>query len=247
LLSTFLTTFYEPYLLTVWKNCNSINNSYIENMIEYIEDAPDIKIRPAVEEQLTEYIHEVRELLPELSNSLQFWLSNKFLIPETGTGGFSYSPEIISLSFDPAFPDKEGQRRDFRGTVFHEAYHLVQGHTAEETRAPYRSALDAAIYEGCATVFEREYANVQALWGVYEDHEEAKLRIWQDALAAISPEQYYREPGVYNTWAFYDPNDMQRWKLYKVGTWLVDRALLKSGKDIRDFRTMTAAQIQSLL
>ena len=44
------------------------------------------------------------------------------------------------------------------------------GYAGIDPKAEYHSMLDVAIYESCATVFERNYANVSLLWGEYKQH-----------------------------------------------------------------------------
>jgi uncharacterized protein YjaZ len=195
-----------------------------------------------VEGVFREYEPRVRELLPELSDNLQVYVYDEDIIPETGTGGYAYSPSILSLSLDNNFVAKKRQRNALVGTIFHESFHLVQGHTAHDSHASYTSALDSAIYEGCATVFEREYTDEQPLWGDYSMHSSSDLRNWRDALSHISPEEWLRNDGeLWKRWSFYDADDGQRWKAYKVGVWTVDSCLRQTGKDIRDMRLMAAS------
>jgi uncharacterized protein YjaZ len=190
---------------------------------------------------------EVRELLPELPESLQIYFDNWYLIPETGDGGFAYAPGILTMSFDPDFADKKAQAAHVRSTVFHESYHLVQGHTYEDVKLPYRHALDSAIYEGCASVFEREHTHPDTLPGDYSMCAEQQLQEWADALAAISNEDYRNgDTGLWMKWALYDKEANERWRVYKVGTWIVDRALANTGLDILDFRTKSAKEILAL-
>jgi hypothetical protein len=48
-------------------------------------------------------------------------------------------------------------------------------------------------------------------------------------------------------WALYDKEADERWRVYKVGTWLVDRALQNSGKNILDLRKLSAEEILNLV
>jgi len=212
--------------------------------LTFFEDAPNYGVVELVRKPLQEYFDEVALLLPELPKKLSIWLDNSFLIRETGEGGSAYSPKVINISFDVDFKNKESQLVDLRGTVFHEAYHLVQGHTFFDSTAEYRSLLDSAIYEGCATVFEREYAGVSPLWGEYKQHSPKELAKWRDAMAAISVEDYRGEKnGLWDKWAFYDKEDGKRWKVYKTGVWVADRAIENSGIKILGMRRMLAKEI----
>lgn len=181
-----------------------------------------------------------------MSNDLELYVYDENIIPETGVGGYAYSTTILSLAIDTDFADKEQQRRALVGTIFHESYHLVQGHTGNDSHARYSSALDSAIYEGCATVFEREYTDASPLWGEHVEQVDGELQAWAGDLAQISPEEWMRDDGaLWQRWSFYDENDGQRWKSYKVGVWLVERCLRQTGKDIRDLRMMSAQEVRA--
>lgn len=191
---------------------------------------------------------EVRALLPELPTSLQIYFDNWYLLPETGEGGFAYAPDTLTMSFDGSFADKRVQTEHIRSTVFHESYHLTHGHTYKESKLPYRHALDSAIYEGCASVFEREYTHPNVLPGDYSACTDQQLQTWADALAAISNDDYTNgDTGLWIKWALYDKKTNERWRVYKVGTWIVDRALAKSGLNIIDLRFKSAIDILELI
>ena len=213
--------------------------------LTFFEDAPNYGAVELVIKPLQEYFDEVALLLPELPKKLSIWLDNSFLIRETGEGGAAYSPEVITISFDADFKNKESQLADLRGTVFHEAYHLAQGHTFFDSTAEYHSMLDSAIYEGCATIFEREYAGVSPLWGECKQHSIDELTTWRDAMVAIPIEEYRgKENGPWDKWAFYDKEDGRRWKLYKTGSWVVDEAIGTSRVNILELRYLSADYIR---
>ena len=217
-------------------------------MLQFYNDAPNYQANPIVYNALKNYESEIRKILPKLPEPINIWLDTANVIPETGEGGFAYSSDTINISIDVDFKDKALQLHSLRGTVFHEAYHITQGHTFVEPSATYASALDGAIYEGCATIFEREYAGSSPLWGNYMQYSIDELAKWRDTMANIPYDDYQSEStGLWQAWAFYDPSDKQRWKLYKTGTWIVDEALRVSKKDIFDLRTLSAAEIRALL
>jgi len=212
--------------------------------LHFFDDAPNYQVAELVREPLEAYFAEVRELLPELPEKLSIWLDNSWLTKQTGTGGAAYSADIINISFDADFADKQAQLADLRGTVFHEAYHLVQGHTFIGPKAEYRTMLDSAIYEGCATVFEREYAGVVPLWGEYKQHSREELVLWRNAMKAISIEEFRDGSSkLWSKWAYYDKGDAQRWKAYKTGSWVVDEAIERSYIDILEMRKMSSTEI----
>src|SRR5690606_26754817 len=98
------------------------------------------------------------------------------------------------------------------------------------------------------TIFERDHAAASAPWGEYLTVPETTLEQWRDELQEITPEAFRANNGaLWEQWAFYDTASNERWRLYKVGTWLADRALQASGKSIVELRTMNGADIQQLL
>lgn len=204
-------------------------------MINVLPDSPNIAATDEVLSIVEKSYAEVRQLLPELPENLDIWLINENSVETTGVSGFAYSPSIMTIDYNPQFTDKQLQQQALRATIFHESYHLAQGHTNEENSANYQSALDVAIYEGAATIFERKYADFAEPYDDYSTVGEALLTKWRDELAAISHSDYIAEDGtLWRQWAFYDTADNQRWKLYKTGTWVVDQYLARSEKDILD-------------
>ena len=160
----------------------------------------------------------------------------------TGVGGFTHSEEHINLTVLEGYEDSEVQRGNLRGTVFHEALHAWQGFTYE--KAPF-TALEAAIYEGCALVFERQYAGAAAAYGDYSQYSEEELGGWLDEIRSIGT-AYYEDTTVWQEWASYHPKYEQKWLIYKVGSWFIDRTLNKNQLDLLDLKDMTADQIISL-
>ncbi len=206
---------------------------YNNHMIEIIPESPNAEAADSVRHTLEQAYDEVRALLPELPESMNIWLDNSVLISETGDGGFAYAPNTITIAYDMDFADKEAQQRSLRATIFHEAFHIMQGHTHEEPRAAYSTALDSALYEGAATAFEREYAGSKPLWGEYGVASDELLAQWREELQKIAINDYLNpDTGLWQQWAAYDPSDNQRWKLYKTGTWLVDQYLNTTNQNV---------------
>lgn len=196
-----------------------------------------------------EFESRVREILPELHDPLELYITDDFMIPEVGVGGFSWSDTIISLSFDMNFPDKASQKQQLFGTLLHEGMHLIQGHHggAKELQSEHRHILDNAVYEGAATVLEKQYANVHAPWGDYSVLSNDELVLIKQQLENVSDRDYRSVEGLWEKYAFYDPDDDIRWKVYRIGTWVVDQYLARTGEDIRELRTKSAREILEAL
>lgn len=213
-------------------------------MLTILDDSPNLAAAAAVLPTLEQSYEQVRQLLPTLPADINIWLDNSVLIPETGEGGFAYSPSTITIAFDLDYADKTTQLQRLRATIFHESYHLVQGHTNEESSATYTTALNSAIYEGMATIFEREFANSSPLWGNYSSIDKRTLSQWRDELLAIPIADYLNpDTGKWQQWASYDKADGTRWKLYKTGTWVVDEYLRDTGKGILEVARMHSSEI----
>jgi hypothetical protein len=160
---------------------------------------------------------EVRHLIPALPSPLSLGVeTGTNVIEETGETAVAHSPRSVHWTVDAT---RRGGAaavidRQLRATLFHEFHHLVRDGHIER-----RSLLDAAVAEGMATVFERDLAGGRVPWGEYpEDVSE-----WAEELMAL-PDGEDPRP-----WMFQHP-DGRRWIAYKVGTYLVDRAIVASGK-----------------
>lgn len=200
---------------------------------------------PTILQYAQEFEPKVRELLPELNDPLEIYVTDNFIIPEVGVGGFSWSDTILSMSFDVDFPNKEAQKKHFFGTLLHEAFHAVQGHHGGDVskQSEHRHILDNAIYEGAATVFEQKYADVHAPWGDYSALSTKELESIKAQLEGVTDKQFRTTEGLWEKYAFYDPDDDIRWKVYRTGAWLVEKYLAETGEDIRDLRTKSAREI----
>jgi uncharacterized protein YjaZ len=207
-------------------------------VIHYQNQAYELPFEPLIAESLVE----VRKLLPTIPSNIQIYFSNYGILEDTGVGGYAYSSDIITISLDPDFDDKEKQKASIRPAVFHEAFHLSQKFTGED--GPF-SAIDNAIYEGMATIFERENAGVFEQYGDYRQIPEEKLKQWVEELKKLSAEVFADEK-VYSKWKFYHPELQERWIAYRTGTWLVDQVLQKQDLTILDLQSSTASDVLNL-
>lgn len=208
-------------------------------MIEVIHYQNEAIEKP-FEEGIATYYDEVRRLLPNLPETVKIYFSDYGIIPELGIGGFAYSQDIITISIDPHFEDKAEQLQSLRSTVFHEAFHQYQNYTGES--GPF-SAIDNALYEGMATVFEREYCGVWQPYGDYRETSRANLEQWVKDLEQLSLDDF---KDSYSDWKFYHPKFKERWIVYRVGTWMTDQILEKHKRAILDLSNKTAAEVLKL-
>jgi uncharacterized protein YjaZ len=208
-------------------------------IIHYTDESVEKKLTPNIDN----YFDEVRLLLDNLPDELYVNFNQEGIIKETGVGGHAVSLDTINISFDKDFKDKELQMNDLRSTIFHESFHLNQGFTYDTS--PF-TAIQSAIYEGCATVFEREHAGTDPLYGQYYEHSDEQLASWFESVKKIGNE-YFEDNDVWQKWAFYNEDLGERWIIYKLGTWLIDQVLKKNSLAVVDLQGMNADDILSLL
>lgn len=185
------------------------------------------------ESDLRAYYKEVRAILPNLPNDIDIYFKSDGIIQGMSTGGFAYSPKIISIAISPNATNLEDIRSELKSMIFHEAYHIAHNFTGET--GPF-SLVEIAIQEGAATLFEQKYTNSKSskLYGDYKLHSITSLKKWLEQIKKVKNFNKMSEKN-YNSIAFYDKADNIRWKLYKTGTWLVSEYISKNNVDIENF------------
>lgn len=182
---------------------------------------------------------EVRTILPKLPRKVKIYFGSQNIVKETGVGGFAYAEDIITVSLDPCFKDSELQNNSIRPMIFHESMHLFQNYTGTGLQYP---ALEGAVYEGMATVFEHTYTGAHVPWGDYSDIDEEKLIFWKNQLAKFGIEDYYDNVNDVK-WLFYHPEFNEKWIAYRVGSWITNRVLQKYNLQILDLSEKTAKEV----
>lgn len=195
--------------------------------------------RPFLDEIQQSYT-ELRQLLPSLPRQLTITFGTNYDYGEDGITGSAIAADQMKIGIDKRIKDRAKQHAKIRPLVFHEGYHMAQDfHLGSQF-----SALESAIYEGCATIFERDYAKSTPKWADYSKEDTATLERWYNAMKDITAEQYFEPSGeTWRKWAFYDPETDESWRVYKVGTWLVEDALKRTDLDILELSSMTAREI----
>jgi hypothetical protein len=154
------------------------------------------------------------------------------VIDVTGTGGSTYDAELIDVTFDPKRAGDNDFLKHIYAGMFHELNHAA-GLKAGMTQDGY---LEQWVFEGLATVFEREYADYQPGWGKYDPTE---TKAWLAEVQRMGEKLIGRE-------YWFNHPDGRRWIGYKVGAWIVDEAIKNSGKDIIELTITPRADILKL-
>lgn len=188
-------------------------------------DSDDFQFSDGIIHKFTKILDQaekdVRNLLPGLSQHLTFtvWPTSQ-VIPETGETAATVDTSWIRFSIDPNHKRSLDEIVDteLRRTFFHEAHHA----TRIKTEQWGESLVSDAIFEGSATVFERDFTDGEPLWGQYDPE---VIEDWTaDFLSAQNDRSKKQE------WFIKHP-DGRRWIAYKVGTYIVDQALMHNSSE----------------
>lgn len=208
------------------------------NVIEYSRESFESQFVPIIDTAYTD----AQKYLDQLPKTIDIAFTDNGSSDMTGVGGFTVSDKQINIAVLAEFEDRELQRKNLYSTVMHEAFHVQQGFSYDVS--PF-TATEAAIYEGCAVIFERQYAHNQAIYGEYSDCSEQDLEKWFAELDTVGT-KYFEDIDTWHKWAFYHPEYDQKWIIYKTGSWLVDRILTRSNRDVLDLKSKSAAEILKL-
>lgn len=209
------------------------------NVINFSDESFESQFVPLIEDAYSN----ASKLLDKLPESIDIKFTDNGGSDITGVGGFTFSKNQVNVAVLKNYNDRSKQKQNLYSAVLHEFFHVQQGFTYADS--PF-TALEAAIYEGCAVNFEREYAKNVAEYGDYSDIPETKLKEWLDEIRDVGNE-YFENEDVWHKWAFYHPEYDQKWIIYKVGTWLVDNILKENNLGILDLKDKSAAEITKLI
>lgn len=186
---------------------------------------------------------EARLVLDKTPETIEINFTESGASDITGVGGFANTHNQINIALIKDFQDKVLQEDNLRGTVLHESFHIHQGFTFD--KSPF-TALEAAMHEGCAVIFEQQYTTHPVVYADYSTHSDQELQKWLDEIKAVGT-KYFEDYDTWQRWAFYHPEYEQKWIIYKVGAWLVGEILKKRHLTILDLKDMTATEIYKLI
>lgn len=198
---------------------------------DFWDNKPELKKR--YEDIATKAYKDAHKLLPIINNKLSFVVQDnpKACIPEVGSGAYTYNSILVILSFDPSLPyGEKGLLDSLRPAVFHE-----MNHAARFTKPIWhKNLMEWCLMEGLATVFERDKANDKPLWGKYPKDVASWLEEIKKAKESQGNEYMFKH------------TDGRKWIGYKVGTYMVDQAMEKSGKTIEELTDLECKEIFKL-
>lgn len=181
-----------------------------------------IEVYDDIDQEVAEYIAEASRLLPDLPGNITFVRDNSLIIPGNGTGGTLIKPTVLGIGYDPAFEDKQKLSKHLRATVLHECFHAVQGWSDQAPTMTPKTLLEDGVLEGAATVFERQFGLTSPPWSRYADDETMKLWLTEVKSKDLDPNS-----NEYIDYKFGSVGGV-KWMLYKLGTWIVDKALARN-------------------
>lgn len=178
---------------------------------------------------------DLRERLPMLPSYLHLVVEpGNGVIVETGEVGFTMAPHAIKWTVDPARNVASVASAHLRHVLFHESHHAARLLRYPE-EAYTQDWASGAIFEGLATLFERESGEFDPPWGRYEA---STIESWAEELLAQPVD------GTYTHWKFEHP-DGRRWIAYRVGTWIAERATEATGRTAADMVWVPIAEVMT--
>lgn len=203
-------------------------------MLTVIKEMPNQGAQEILLLEIERAYYEARQFLLGIPEDINIRFDNEMLIEDQGVGGYAYSPDTLTVAFDLTFPDKDKQLVFLRETIFHGAMHLAQNFTKETFNG---QPIDEMVYEGVATVFEREKAGSSPEYGQYEEYDEAELKSWIAQIRKLDEHYDYKQ------WKFYNDEIGERWVFYKAGTYVVDMVMRRTGKTIFDVAKLSPTEV----
>lgn len=183
-------------------------------------------------------IKKVKQLMPELSDSIQFniLIIDRDLSVVNGTTGRADRINEIEISFSSIY--KGGIDKAINDglavTLFHELHHTVRGWTIYGNK--FSQGIDiATINEGLADVF----AEIQAGHPHSTYSNEVDFDSWTKEILALPKDANYGE------WMFAHPDGREAIG-YRTGAYLIKKAMRSSGKSILELSKMSVKKIYEI-
>jgi hypothetical protein len=179
---------------------------------------------------------DIRIHLPALEKDLYLLVNQtKSVIPETGDGGFTIGPHCIRWDVDPQRGVGAVARAHLRRTLFHECHHAVRLQQRPQD-AEVRDWPAVVVFEGLACAFAAEAGGTRPL---HESYDESVIERWTAELFSQPVDDTWPQ------WKFEHP-DGRRNIAYRVGTWIADIAISRSGRTAADLVWVGPTEVMAL-
>ena len=188
-----------------------------------------------------------RKLMPEIPKDVTIEFEDRRDDSGVGVSGYPRAVGVTVLAWDPFQSDKAMQLMALKSEVLHHCYHWCQGYTFESPTAAPETALEAAVYEGAATAFARDYTLAEPLWSDYSPLPPATLQAWREELDRTPVAVYAATPELWRSWVSLQEEPDESWRLHRVGTWIVDEYLRLTDESVIDLRHRNPKEILNSL
>ena len=184
---------------------------------------------------------EVRALLPTLPDVIEVTAMaiDRNVDIVGGVTGRANAPGKVQVELSSVFRGgiSAAAHSALSSTIFHEFHHLDRGWTIQGNKFGAGIPI-AAVNEGLASVFAEKYTGVyfEAAYSYPEDAAE-----WLQEILALPVD------ADYSTWMMGEHPDGRNSIGYRVGRYIVHKAIVNSGKNILELSSLTPEEILGLV
>lgn len=186
--------------------------------------------KEALEDSLVRAVSTVAPVLEEDFKGLHVSVtSSEYVIPDFGCGAMTFDASSVQFRHRPG--DRaalDNLARLAYPFAVHELSHVRRWREGVYETDP----VARCVFEGLATVLERDYGGWSPPWSAYDTH---SARVWLQEVARLGV-------GTLGEDYLYDHPDGRRWIAYKTGTYVVDEAI-STGADIGMLTSLPATDI----
>ena len=187
---------------------------------------------------IVESEEKVRTLLPKLSKEIKVTVTliDRNIDVVGGVTGRADAPGVVLIEISKVFPGGiyAAVRTALSSIIFHEFHHLVRGWTTEGNKYG-AGILIAAVNEGLATVFSEQYTGVEFDAIAYPEN----VDDWVEEIQTLP------KNAIYYHWMNEHP-DGRVYIGYRVGRYIIHKAIINSGKDILELSKLSPDDILKL-
>jgi len=182
---------------------------------------------------------QVRALLPELAKDIKVTVTaiDRKIEMVGGVTGRADAPGEVLIEISRVFPGgvTAAAKTALASAIFHEFHHLWRGWTINGNKFEQGIPI-AAVNEGLAVVFAEKYTGVISEGNSYPK----EVSEWVKEIMVLPKNADYQK------WMMQQHPDGRVSIGYKVGNYLIRRAMTKSGKDVLELSNLSPDEILKL-